>query len=68
MSRTASGADDNKNRGTVQEFKDARGRKYYRARITLPDGERLWLKPRFDKRERAEDYANDKSREAEKRA
>src|SRR5579859_4453300 len=58
---------DDKPRGTVQEFKDARGRRYYRARITLPDGERVWLEPRFDKRARAEEYANDKSREAERR-
>jgi integrase len=54
-------------RGTVQKFKDARGRVYYRARITYPDGVRLWLQPRFDKRERAEEYANAKSREAERR-
>jgi integrase len=53
--------------GTVQEFKDAKGRPYYRARITLPDSERVWLKPRFDKRERAEEYANEKSGEAEAR-
>jgi integrase len=58
---------DDKSRGTVQEFKDARGRRYYRARITLPDGERLWLKPRFDKRERAEQYAAEKTAEAHKR-
>lgn len=59
--------DDKDPRGTVQEFKDARGRKYYRARITLPDGERVWLKPRFDRRERAEEYADQKAHEAEKR-
>jgi integrase len=58
---------DGKVRGTVQEFKDARGRKYYRARITYPDGERLWLKPRFDKRERAEEYADEHTRIAEKK-
>ena len=60
-------SDDKKTLGTVQEFKDARGRKYYRARITLPDGERVWLKPRFDRRERAEEYADEKTREAERR-
>jgi integrase len=54
-------------RGTVQRFKDARGRMYWRARITLPDGERVWLKPRFDKKERAQEYADEKAREAEKR-
>lgn len=59
--------DPNDPRGTVQEFKDARGRKYYKARITLPDGERVWLKPRFDRRERAAEYADDKSREAGRR-
>ena len=48
-----------KPRGTVQKFKDARGRTYYRARITFPDGERLELKPRFDRRERAEEYADE---------
>jgi len=58
---------DKKPRGTVQEFKDARGRKYYRARITYPDGERLWLKPRFDKRERAQEYADEHTRIAEKK-
>jgi integrase len=60
-------AGTDKPRGTVQAFKDARGRIYFRARITFPDGQRLWLKPRFDKRERAEEYANVKSREAEDR-
>jgi hypothetical protein len=54
-------------RGTVQRFKDARGRVYFRARITFPDGERLWLKPRFDREERAREYADEKSREAENR-
>jgi hypothetical protein len=53
--------------GTVQKFKDAKGRIYYRARITLPDGERVWLKPRFDKEERAEEYAAEKTAEAHKR-
>ena len=56
-----------KPRGTVQPFKDARGRIYWRARITFPDGERVWLKPRFDREERAREYADEKSREAEKR-
>jgi hypothetical protein len=27
----------------------------------------VWLKPRFDKKERAQDYADDKAREAERR-
>src|SRR5450432_3470543 len=58
---------DDKPRGTVQPFKDARGRIYWRARITFPDGERVWLKPRFDREERAREYADEKSREAEKR-
>ena len=58
---------DGEQRGTVQKFKDARGRIYYRARITLVDGERPYLKPRFDKKERAQDYADEKTREAEKR-
>ncbi len=58
---------DDKPRGTVQGFKDARGRIYYRARITYPDGARLWLKPRFPSKERAKDYADEKSRDAEKR-
>jgi hypothetical protein len=51
--------------GTVQKFKDARGRIYYRARLTLLDGERPWCKPRFDKRERAEEYAAKKTAEAQ---
>jgi hypothetical protein len=54
-------------RGTVQPFKDARGRTYWRARITFPDGARLWVGPRFYDEDRARDYAADKSREAEKR-
>jgi hypothetical protein len=52
-------------RGTVKKFKDARGRAYWRARITYPDGARLWLKPRFHSEERAREYADEKSREAE---
>jgi hypothetical protein len=48
-------------RGTIQKFKDSRGRIYYRAKITLADGERVYLKPRLDKRERAKEYADEKS-------
>lgn len=59
--------EDGEMRGTVQAFKDARGRIYYKARITLPDQERIWLKPRFDKRDRAEDYAAEKTAEAHRR-
>jgi integrase len=54
---------DQKPRGTVQKFKDARGRAYWPARITDPDGERVWIEGRFASRARAEE----KSREAEKR-
>lgn len=50
--------------GTVQEFRDAKGRPYWRARITLPDGERVWLKPRFTSKRRAEEHADEQTREA----
>ena len=66
MSGKRSGMPDDKPRGTVQKFKDARGRIYYRARITGPASERVWLKPRFDKRERAEDYAREQTAKADK--
>ena len=55
---------DEKTRGTIQPFKDAKGRKYWRARITYPDGERLWVGPRFYSELRAREYADEKSREA----
>ncbi|MDE2104563.1 MAG: tyrosine-type recombinase/integrase [Patescibacteria group bacterium] len=67
MGRKTTDAEAKHPRGTVQKFKDARGRIYWRVRITLPDGERVWLKPRFDRKDRAQDYATDKSVEAEKR-
>ena len=54
-------------RGTVQRFKDAKGRAYWRARITLPDGERLWVGGRFPSEMRAKEYADEKAREAERR-
>jgi integrase len=58
---------DNEPRGTVQRFKDAKGRTYWRARITLPDGERLWVGGRFPSELRAKEYADEKAREAERR-
>jgi integrase len=59
--------DSAENLGTVQPFKDAKGRTYYRARISLVDGERIWVGERFYDREKAVEYAADKSREAQKR-
>src|SRR5215469_5123032 len=51
--------------GTVQEFRDGRGRRYYKARTApLADGTRLWLKPRFTNQTLAWEYADEKSREA----
>jgi integrase len=54
-------------RGTAQPFKDAKGRRYWRARATLADGHRVWLEPRFygkHGKQRARELADEKTREA----
>jgi hypothetical protein len=58
---------DDRPRGTVQKFNDARSRIYFRARIAYPDGERLWVGGCFNKKERAKEFADEKAREAEDR-
>jgi integrase len=52
-------------RGTVQKFKDAQGKPYWRARATLADGARVWVGPRFAREIRAREYADEKTREAQ---
>lgn len=57
-------------RGTVQKFKDASGRFYWRARATLFDGSRVWVGDRFYGKHgkvRAHEYADEKTREAEEK-
>ncbi len=54
-------------RGTAQPFKDASGRKYWRARATLADGHRVWLEPRFygkHGKDRAREKADEETRKA----
>ena len=64
MSKPRTGTTDKKPRGTVQCFKDARGRKYWRARVTFADGERLYVGPRFYSEERAREKADEEGRKA----
>jgi hypothetical protein len=56
---------EKKARGTVQNLRDAHRRADWRARITLPEGERFWLDPRFTSETRARQSADEKSCEAE---
>jgi integrase len=58
---------DKKPTGTAQKFKDGRGRTYWRARASLPDGSRLWVGPRFTGQHaetRARELAQEKTQEA----
>lgn len=50
--------------GSVQQFKDAKGRPYWRARASLPEGGRVWVGPHFSRKDRAQEYAAEKTREA----
>jgi integrase len=65
--RDAAGGADDKPRGTTQEFKDSKGRKYWRARITYPDKSRLYVGGRFSSKLLAKEFADEKSRDAEDR-
>jgi integrase len=51
--------------GTVQKFKDAEDRSYWRGRVTLADGKRRWLEPRFSSELLAREFTAEKSAEIE---
>lgn len=51
--------------GTTQQFRDASGKAYWRARLTLPEGERKYLKPRFTSELLAREYLAEKLSEVQ---